>query len=83
MEFQKNKTIKIVAYFFPLFFILLSILPVTQSLLAYGAEQKSTYFPERGVWEKRTPEELGLDSQRLQEAIEFAVAIEWTGPKDL
>jgi len=66
-----------------LFFVLLSILPVTQSLRAYGIEQKSTYFPERAVWEKRKPEELGLDSQRLQEAIDFAVANEWKGSKDL
>lgn len=83
MKIQKNKPFKIAAYLFPLFFVLLSILPVTQSHHAYGAEQQSIYFPARGVWEKRKPEELGLDSKKLQEAIEFAVANEWTGPKDL
>ena len=83
MKTQKNKLLKTAAYFFPLLFILLSILPVSQTFYAYAAEQKSTYFPERGVWEKRKPEELGLDSQKLQEAIDFALANEYSGPKDL
>jgi CubicO group peptidase (beta-lactamase class C family) len=83
MEIQKNKTLKKVAYFLPLFFVFLSIQPVSQSLYPYATDQKSTYFPEKGVWEKRKPEDLGMDSQKLQEAIDFAVANEWTGPKDL
>ena len=83
MKIQKNKTSKIATYFLTLFFILSSLLPVTESLHAYSEDQKSTYFPKKGVWEKRKPEELEMDSQRLQEAIEFAVANEWTGPKDL
>lgn len=83
MEIQKNKPLKKVAYFLPLFFVLLSTLPISQSLYPYAADQKSTYFPEKGVWEKRKPEDLGMDSLKLKEAIDFAVANEWTGPKDL
>jgi CubicO group peptidase (beta-lactamase class C family) len=33
--------------------------------------------------EKRKPEELGMDSGLLQEAIDYALANEWGGPKDL
>lgn len=48
------------------------------------AEKRSAYFPGKGdTWEKRTPEELGMDSSLLQEAIDYAMANEWRGPKDL
>jgi len=80
---QKKERLKIVAYVLVSFFVLLSIIPVTESLYAYSKDQKPAYFPKRRVWEKREPEELGLDSRLLQEAIDFAVANEWTGPKDL
>jgi len=83
VKIQKYKTSKITTYFLTLLLILSSLLPVTESLHAYSEDQKSTYFPKKGLWEKRKPEELGMDSQRLQEAIDFAVANEWSGPKDL
>lgn len=35
-----------------------------------------TYFPEKGNWEKKSPAELGLNSQKIQEAIDFAIAHE-------
>ncbi len=51
---------------------------------ARSAEKGSAYFPGKGdTWEKRTPEELGMDSRLLQEAIDYAMANEWSGPKDL
>ncbi|MGH9337871.1 MAG: serine hydrolase, partial [Vicinamibacteria bacterium] len=42
-----------------------------------------TYFPGRHDWQKRTPEEMGMSSSRLNEAIDFAVGNESTAPKDL
>lgn len=45
--------------------------------------EKGSYFPQRGDWEKRRPEELGMDSRLLEEAVSFAISNEWTGPKDL
>jgi CubicO group peptidase (beta-lactamase class C family) len=51
---------------------------------ARSAERSSVYFPGKGdLWEKRTPEELGMNSGLLQEAIDYAMANEWQGPKDL
>jgi CubicO group peptidase (beta-lactamase class C family) len=48
------------------------------------AEKRSAYFPGKGdIWEKRTSEELGMDSRLLQDAIDYAMANEWRGPKDL
>ncbi len=44
---------------------------------------QSTYFPPRGEWETRTPEQMGMDSAVLQEAIDFAVASQNPGDRDL
>lgn len=71
----------------PCFVVLLLILGLSSSLSPYGSarlsEKRSAYFPGKGdIWEKRTPEELGIDSRLLQEAIDYAMANEWSGPKD-
>jgi len=43
-----------------------------------------TYWPGRNTdWERRTPEELGLDSERIAQAIEAAMAAESRAPRDL
>ena len=42
-----------------------------------------TYFPGRHDWRTRVPEEMGMSSARLKEAIDFAVASESDAPKDL
>ncbi|MEL6538183.1 MAG: serine hydrolase [Bacteroidota bacterium] len=50
--------------------------------VAVSAQEK--YFPARGAeWETRTPRSLGLDANALQEAVDFAEANEYSGPKDL
>jgi CubicO group peptidase (beta-lactamase class C family) len=36
------------------------------------AQSTHTYFPPAGTWQRKPPGELGLDSARLQTAIEFA-----------
>lgn len=41
------------------------------------------YFPPRGEWERRKPEETGMDPARLQQAAEFATANENPATKDL
>ena len=45
--------------------------------------QTSAYFPPRGEWAHRTPSELGIDSARLQKAIDFSVANENRANRDL
>jgi CubicO group peptidase (beta-lactamase class C family) len=58
-------------------FVLLSLLVGSISVSA------QTYFPGRHDWEKRTPEEMGMSTALLSEAIEFAVGNESDAPKDL
>jgi CubicO group peptidase (beta-lactamase class C family) len=52
-------------------------------LAASATATAQTYFPGRHDWQKRTPEELGMSSARLKEAIDFAIASESREPKDL
>jgi CubicO group peptidase (beta-lactamase class C family) len=52
-------------------------------LAACVSASAQTYFPSRHEWEKRSPEEMGMSSALLSEAIAFAVANESDAPKDL
>ena len=44
---------------------------------------QQTYFPERGNWEEKTPETYNINSEKLDEAIRYAMANEYSGSKDL
>lgn len=51
---------------------------------AAEATSGETYFPGRwGDWETRRPEQVGMDSGLLQEAVDFALAHAAEGPRDL
>jgi CubicO group peptidase (beta-lactamase class C family) len=56
---------------------------VFASLLAALPLAAQAYFPGRHEWEKRAPEQAGLDAQQLQAAIAFAQANETTNSRDL
>lgn len=47
------------------------------------AQNSSTYFPTRHHWEHKDPEEVGLNPDMIQKAIEFAIEHESDNPKDL
>jgi CubicO group peptidase (beta-lactamase class C family) len=49
---------------------------------AASAQTAQPYFPERGDWQSRPPQQSGFDVARLDEAIQFAVANENPAPKD-
>lgn len=40
------------------------------------------YFPERLDWQKKKPEEVGMDSALIAEAVKIAIAAEAQSPKD-
>src|SRR5262245_62274310 len=40
------------------------------------------YFPDRFEWQRRSPQETGLDAAKLKEAIGYAVANETSNPRD-
>jgi hypothetical protein len=52
------------------------------SVVAVVASAQS-YFPSLHNWEPRKPEQVGLDSRKLEEAIAYAKANETKGPRDL
>ena len=58
---------------------LAAALALTLAAVTFAAEP---YFPPRGAWERRTPEEVGMDSAKLQEAIDFSLQHEATSPRD-
>lgn len=55
-----------------------ALLPATASPTA-----AQEYFPPPGEWEKRSPAELGIRADLLDEAVAFARANEAPGPRDL
>ena len=47
------------------------------------AAQAAAYFPPRGQWERRTPEQEGMNAARLQDAVDFSIANENPATKDM
>jgi len=43
----------------------------------------STYFPPRGDWERRTPDQAGMDPALLQQAVDFSIANENPATRDM
>ena len=41
-----------------------------------------TYYPDRLDWQRRTPQQMGLNAAALDDAIKFAVASENPNPRD-
>lgn len=52
-------------------------------LIGSIAQAQQSYFPERGNWEEKPPSEFKIDTQKLQEAVQFAKDNEYSGSKDL
>ena len=45
--------------------------------------KQPTYFPERLDWQRKRPEEVGMDPALVNEAVQLAIASEATTPKDM
>ncbi len=71
--------------------IALLLVPVSSTLVPLRAQARSTatsarqvYYPNAGEeWERRTPQQVGMDAARLKAAVDFAVASEAKAPRDL
>ena len=60
------------------------ILCLLISFLSTSLCGQQLYYPDKGAnWEHQDPEELGLKTQALQEAVQFAQDNEYQGPRDL
>ena len=55
---------------------------VASLLLVIGLQAQS-YYPDRHHWERRSPEQVGMNAQQLDQAIAFARANETTNSRDL
>ncbi len=63
-------------------YVLLFSLILSPGLL--HAQSDSVYYPGRtNDWESRLPEEVGMNADAIQKAVAFAIANEFSGPKDL
>jgi len=60
---------------FYLFFCLVFSFQITQA--------QQTYFPPSNQWQTKSPQDLGINNQKLQKAIDFANANEYSGSRDL
>jgi CubicO group peptidase (beta-lactamase class C family) len=64
----------------------LAVLLILSGGLGAGAQPKTPagapYFPPRGEWQRRTPEQAGLNAAALAAAIEYARANENPAPRD-
>ncbi len=47
------------------------------------AQTTDTYYPSRFSWEQKTPDEVNMDAQAVQAAIDYAKANESNNPRDL
>lgn len=64
---------------------LCSVILLCTFLLSHSAvaRQQSDYFPAKGEWQSKSPQELNLSPEMLQRAVEFAEANEYSGSQDL
>ena len=63
-------------------FLFSLIILINFSTNVFSQKQK-IYFPEKHHWEKRPPEDFKINKNKLQEAVDFAMANEYSGSKDL
>jgi len=56
---------------------------VTIAFAPLLAQSQDTYFPSRFEWQHKTPEEVGMNANKLQEAVQFAKDNESSNPRDL
>ena len=74
MKFIK---VTILQFILTLFFIGF-LLPIS-----VDAQTTDTYYPSRFSWDHKSPEEVGMNAQEVQAAVDFAIANESENPHDL
>jgi CubicO group peptidase (beta-lactamase class C family) len=62
---------------------LVTVMPVANAQERAPHESRSPYFPDRFEWQKQTPQQVGMDAAKLDEAIAFAVKSENPATRDL
>lgn len=62
---------------------LIAVTAVCGTFISTPTLAQDEYFPAAGDWERRSPDRMGFDADRLQAAVEFAVSNESTRPRNL
>ena len=63
-------------------FLLLSIVVMSGFCQKKSKSQNTPYYPDK-EWIHKQPEETGVDSQKLKEAIDFAITHETKSPRSM
>ena len=65
-------------------FAVIAFALLSAQALPLVAQSGTKYFPPRGAWERKTPAEVGMDPQKLQEAVDYALtrASTWDFERD-
>ena len=63
--------------------ILIAVAAVSGLFLSTSTLAQGDYFPPAGDWERRSPQRMGIDANRLQVAVDFAVSNESMSPRNL
>jgi len=63
----------------------LKLVSVSVAILTLGGicAGQSVYFPEKEKWERKTPTEMGFKTEKLKDAVDFAMGNEYSGDRDL
>ena len=67
--------------YFLLLFLLITQLTISQKRA--NSQNNLPYFPSAQSWEHRFPSQMGLDSNKIQEAIAFAKSAETKNPRNM
>ena len=62
---------------------LLAILLAGTTVISQKKQTTASYFPTAQTWEQKTPADLGLNADKIREAIEFAKAAETKNPRNM
>jgi CubicO group peptidase (beta-lactamase class C family) len=49
----------------------------------FSVQDREVYYPGKNEWQTKAPEDVGIDASKLQKAVEFANANEYSGSVDL
>jgi CubicO group peptidase (beta-lactamase class C family) len=60
--------------------LVITIALVAIELVVAGQVKKAEYFPSRDTWERRKPADVGMDAEKLNEAIDFMKTHETVAP---
>jgi len=74
---------RITVFLKPRLLITIAVATIVGGFFSTPTLAQSDYFPPSGEWERRSPDQMEIDADRLQVAVAFAVSSESSGLRDL